>query len=276
MTINITFDKGVGRQLFKLLHACILLITLGTACSAGIAHAQSSPQLDTIVGSKDIEISSVTSDLTIVLKPQARCFFGDFDAIVQDLYHAGEDTELLLTIEPILPTDSSPPLFSHSVLKGFQIAKDGYEITVQLPKTAPQSPEVVGLFLCSHSSDTKSCRNKAVVPYAEIFDSYRGAQNPETGGFYLAQARPTNVTDKLYYFRWLVNYGDHLAVPEKAMSDNRYRAFEDFARSVNTKGAQEVISRTRFLGAALGSLPPRVSGGGIEVFLPYYSPQKCR
>ena len=219
----------------------------------------------------------VDRKLRLVVRPDARCVFGDQDAMALDMQTMAKEranpaaTELLLTIEPLVPSSFQPVVASVSL----------GEVEPTRSFVLPRTPDrtLAGVFICMaerRQGGTRACRDKKVVPYDRVFNNYRVDIDPKTG---VHHKRPSSgpVEDKVYFFRYLVLQDDLVYFSSQPMSDARYGALASFlAPKVpgNGKGTEELIGAVKALNE-LQSLPLKKDGGQLIVTLPFYDKAKC-
>ena len=145
----------------------------------------------------------------------------------------------------------------------------------------PRNPErtLAGVFICMAEGgrgEARACRDKKVVPYDQVFNSYRVDIDPKTGSVH---KHPSSgpVEDKLYFFRYLVLQDDLVYFSSQPMSDARYKALASLLASKASgdgKGTEKLVGAVKALNE-LQSMPLKKDGDQLIVTLPFYDQTKC-
>ncbi len=215
--------------------------------------------------------------LRLFLQPQARCNFGDLDAISSDLRELGEDAELQVSAETL--GTAKPDVF-YGVAEG---KGDSAGYSINLPEF--KKPTVLGIYLCSaaKSGPKMPCSQKRVQNYSEIFAPYKiDLKHTAHNGKYLGAAPAIKVdrqsiSERVYFFRFMVAANGSVEFPDKPMSKNRY---EQLVTKMKNSGANVadygVLSeQLAKLGSMLGSEPFNSKNSNVLITLPYYDKKKC-
>ena len=214
--------------------------------------------------------------LRLVVRPDARCVFGDQDAMALEMHRMAREranpaaTEILFTIEPIVRSSFRPVVESLSL----------GEVDPKRSFVLPQSPDrtLAGVFICmaeGRKGEARACRDKKVVTYDRVFNNYRVDIDPKTGSVH---KRPSSgpVEDKVYFFRYLILQDDLVYFSPQPMTDARYKALASLLASKapgDGKEAEELAAIKAL--NELRSLPLQKDGDQLIVTLPFYDQAKC-
>ena len=222
------------------------------------------------------KMSSVTlgnSSLPVSLERQARCMFGDLDAMKLEIVHSGSETKMLLSVESLL----------HPAGKGFsssaEITRENInELTLKekklvklpLPVSSNDKLDLVGVFICKESTGKNYCSGKTVEDVNEMLKRY----DPDKKGY----DRNQIASDKIYYFKpALVKNGELFFIKER-MNDDLYSFFDEKIKSTLGEGrlVLNALKKARLISATLLSAPlSRLSSSSIGIILPEVDAQKC-
>jgi len=246
-----------------------LLCTLLVACPA---------LAEPITGLDDIKLGADRT-LRLAVRPEARCVLGDLDAISLEMKRMAQEradpaaTNMLLTIEP-LASSSFPPVVK-SMSQGEVNPKQGASFVL------PQSPgwTLAGVFICmaqGKQGEARACRDKKIVTYDKVLQSYRVDVDYKTGE---AHKRPSSgpVEDKVYFFRYIILHDDLVYFSSQPMSEARYEALASLLASKapgDGKGTEELVGAVKALNE-LQSVPLKKDGDQLIVTLPFYDKAKC-
>ena len=211
--------------------------------------------------------------LNIAVRKEARCNFGDLDAISLDMGVLGEEAGLQLTAEVL--GGSSDQIFYG--------ASGGDSYSLALPRFA--RPTVLGLFLCgaSPSKPRTPCSRKRLQDYKQIFGphtidmSQAGSDGRNLGSVPARNVSPETVKNRIYFFRFAVIHGSKLQFPSRAMNDERYDGLITSLQQRNADVVDPASLRSTLqkYGSTLGSEPLLPAGNGIAFVLPHYDAVKC-
>jgi len=250
--------------------AIAVIAVLGLSCARPADAAEAEGRLEAV------ELPAGAgggASLDIAVRRDARCNFGDLDAISLDMGILGDDGGLQLTAE-VLGGESDQIYYADSAGGGWSL---------RLPHFA--RPTVLGLFLCSASKTGPRvpCSQQRLQDYRgrcgpHTLDMTRAGSDGRNFGSVPARAvSPETVKDRIYFFRFAILQGDRLEFPGRAMNDERYDSLiaelqQRNADVVSPAALRETLQR---YGSTLGSEPLTRQGRGIAFTLPHYDAKKC-
>lgn len=147
-----------------------------------------------------LEVTSYGVMLPVALRWQLACAKIDRDLVIEDIKKKNV-TDVLLTIEPLVVTDSGFKQISQF------IPLDGFFTSAHMVFTLPSVPEFthLGLFLCSDASHTGRCSGK------QLFDVISDKEE-------LHPAQPE--VDHIYYFSHLILVRHNMFSPAYFAAEN--------------------------------------------------------
>ena len=237
------------------------------------AAAASAQSVDAGLQTMQLEKSGDGYLLNLALQPEARCMFGDLDAISLDLNEQGGTADLQATAE----------VLGASADQIFYGTPNGGSYTVSIPDF--RRPTVLGLFLCSAAKQGARgpCSRKKLLTYRQMLAPYTldmslaGSDGRYFGTVPAQAVNPNSIKNRIYFFRFAIVEGGKLEFPGKAMSETSYDTLIAALQSrdadiINAGALRETLQR---FGGTLGSEPLVSSGRALQFTLPYYSAKKC-
>jgi hypothetical protein len=221
----------------------------------------------TIIEKLVLAHSGMDMTLKVNIHTEARCNFGDADALLLDLLSSGRETKILLTLEPVMP-DKNFKTLVQDVTAPPDIHTTGYTTEFTLPSGG--KPMLLGLFVCKDSDKQGSCSGKKFQPINEVISNY------EVG---VKHSDDYRATDKIYYFKFLVFDGANIYYPARGMTVESYEELDKMlaVQGMDSSSRKDAIKRVQELNQTLGSVALGLRDGNtLEVVLPRYVPSKCK
>ena len=218
---------------------------------------------------------SAARELKVRLQPSESCVFGDIDAILLETRWGGTDGKLLLSLEPLSgdPAKAVPAVLEVPISV---LLSTGGEFTLAVPEQ--KEPGIYGLFICRDSTGARSCRDKEVDEYGNIFGRY--AMDVKPGGNLNPLApeseRKKPVPDRNYFFKAVLVEQTAIAFSTKQSSDERALLMAQYLKTLNGgKDYSPDLKREREINKILASLPLQRKADVVEIRLPRIDPDKC-
>lgn len=217
------------------------------------------------------------------------CVFGDADALSLDLElarlgqvnHLADrsklDPKVVVSLEPI--TDSavgSDTVPAAQAMSPEAPSVDDIKIALKVPDTHGRM-EIFGLYVCiAHTNDgAKSCRNKIISPFSEIFKNHQVLVNSDTGE---ENAPPPvrSIDERLYFARPVMVQDGNAYFLSRGLTKDDYEPLMQYLvqKGMSPEPADKALSELKRLGS-LGSLALEKTDGGIAIPLPFYKADKC-
>ena len=217
------------------------------------------------IRSKQLQGNPKDTAFYFTISSDARCMVGDLDIIGKELEHSPE-SKLLLTIEPLQPTDDGP-----YVSKEITIAKiaGGVRIPLLLPRS--DGLRHMALYVCKDSTGEGRCRDKSVGDLNKVYQAYY----PLNGGKPVSDSY--RATDKIYFFQYLLLDGDSLVAFDTEATVKESEKLESYLveRTRKTSEAREVVGRVSKMNDTINSVPVAFTGSYIHLDLPRLDQSIC-
>lgn len=217
------------------------------------------------IRSKQLQGNPKDTAFYFTISSDARCMVGDLDIIGKELEHSPE-SKLLLTIEPLQPSDDGP-----YVAKEITIAKiaGGVRIPLLLPRS--DGLRHMALYVCKDSTGEGRCRDKSVGDLNKVYQAYY----PLNGGKPVSQNY--RATDKIYFFQYLLLDGDSLVAFDTEATVKASDKLEGYLveRTRKSSEAREVVGRVSKMNDTINSVPVTFTGSYIHLDLPRLDQSIC-
>ncbi len=237
-------------------HRRLLLAAIGVfVCTAAACAEAQTPQLKKAPLAED-------GSLRLRIVAQPRCMFGDYDLIIADL-GSSKERSVILTIEQLLGPPGAP-LAAASVYggEGGAVAGPGHELSLQMPPIP--AAKLYGLFLCRDAAGSGSCAGKPAVSFMEALKPYMAPRPPDF-----------QVTDKIYFFSFLVAAPDGVYFLDELMSDATIARLPAQLRALGVQTATDEFTKLHELVRILGSAPLRHEDGRLVIDVPRLDQERC-
>ena len=234
-----------------------------TATANGVVIDLSSLDAPKEINARALKLSRAKDgfNLLFTVYSQRRCMIGDFDIVRKELTRSPE-SKLLLTLEPLLPTDDLPPQSKEISLAGIE---SGMRFSMAIPERA--EPTHFALYICKVSDGSSTCGDKSVEDLNLVMENYDfpGA----------ASEKPK---DKIYYFQYFLLDANSLTSFKNEIELETYGKMKRYltTRLNNTFAAQEVSDRVKQLNWTIRSESAKFERNRILLNLPRADSGKCQ
>ena len=222
-----------------------------------------------VLGMQKIELPGRT--LRIELQSELRCTFGDADLMRLDMAAARGEGDFQVTVEALHGPKEQVYYATGDIRSG--------SYTVKLPEFSTAT--VLGVFLCGTPKNGAKtpCSKKKLHSYEEMFAPHQldTRQPSRKGALPIAKPDPSAITDRLYFFRFVLAEGRRLEVPTKPMTVAGYERLLARLRAGKIDAGQlsALGEKLKAFGSTLQSEPLEAGKGVIRITLPRFDRQKC-
>ena len=217
------------------------------------------------IRSKELQGNPKETAFYFTISSDGRCMVGDLDIIGKELEHSPE-SKLLLTVEPLQPTDDGP-----YVSKEITIARIAGGVRIPLLLSRGEGLRHMALYVCKDSTGEGRCRDKSVVDLNKVYQTYY----PLNGGKPVGENY--RATDKIYFFQYLLLDGDSLVAFDTEATVKESKQLEGYLveRTRKSSEAKEVVSRVSQMNDTINSVPVTFTGSYIHLDLPRLDQSIC-
>ena len=215
---------------------------------------------------------------------QARCTFGDLDAIMLDLQNAGEPTALQISFEPLF-SSVEQTAYAQPDQNRKRTATTFGTFNVDLPYS--ESPRVYGIYICSipaanQNENQKPCSlqqltsiEEAMSPYKVEVDKSINSEKPGRAPLVMRSGRAPGF--KIYFFGYAIAHRDTLLIVDNPLEVTTYAKLTAYLKSVqaDVRDFDALDAHLRKFNGRLTSMAPVARPGSLELILPFYDQKKC-
>ena len=189
------------------------------------------------------------------------CHWGDLDAISKDV----GQSELLLSIESILPNDNSfTPVTQFVTLASLE--RGSFEFT--LPRV--DSPVFLGLYLCKDSSNSRRCNNKSAQSLSKLMMALNSGAKV---------TNPHFTKDKIYFFQSFILTHNDIYILDPAKVNSNSQELYDTVLSITglpEKQVSSMIKKVKSINKNILSENVTTYQKTINLLLPKHSDEACK
>lgn len=259
----------------KLFKGSFLALWMACLATGSTSYAEVSA-LDS-AGLKEVATFSESAServFQIDLQPLARCSFGDYDVILNDLQHAQGKLGLQLTMEQ-LSGDTKRVFYGEPREKKTADSNVGtYEVTIP----SADLSGMYGIFLCSVTEEEAGrvpCSQQPLLSFDAMFGPYKVDSSGLNGGAASSKPfqAPSNASAKLYFAQFVAVNGRSLAIFLDSPSTNSTEQLAGFG--VAREQVSALVDKAKPFSDTLGSLPLTADDQRLQMVVPYFSNKKC-